>query len=206
MTQRALQLLERYGVLTREMALAEGVEGGFAGVYPVLKLLEERGQVRRGYFVDGLGAAQFAKPGAVDLLRAMTQPDTADRTDAWVLAATDPAQPFGAALPWPESSGRPSRAIGAYAVIVDGDLCAYLERGGKRLLTFEAASQHDSWVQMLGSFASATGFGGSSSSSSRVRRLRIETIDGESANASSWAEALRAVGFTEGYKGLSKGA
>ena len=205
-TQRALQLLERYGVLTREMALAEGVEGGFAGVYPVLKLLEERGQVRRGYFVDGLGAAQFAKPGAVDLLRAMTQPDTADRTDAWVLAATDPAQPFGAALPWPESSGRPSRAIGAYALIVNGDLCAYLERGGKRLLTFEAASQHDSWVQMLGSFASATGFGGSSSSSSRVRRLRIETIDGESANASSWAEALRAVGFTEGYKGLSKGA
>ena len=177
-----------------------------------LKLLEERGQVRRGYFVDGLGAAQFAKPGAVDLLRAMTQPDRSDRSDgsdrpdAWVLAATDPAQPFGAALPWPESSGRPARAIGAYALIVDGDLCAYLERGGKRLLTFEAASRHDSWVQMLGSFASATGFGGSSSSSSRVRRLRIETIDGESATASPWAEALRAVGFTEGYKGLSKGA
>ncbi len=119
-TQRALQLLERYGVLTREMALAEGAEGGFAGVYPVLKVLEERGQLRRGYFVDGLGAAQFAKPGAVDLLRAAgdaaagAEPDPIDRhrmpwepvpvgadPDEWVLAATDPAQPYGAALSWP---------------------------------------------------------------------------------------------------------
>ena len=111
----ALQLLERHGVLTREAALAEGVEGGFAGVYPVLKALEERGQVRRGYFVAGLGAAQFALPGAVDRLRAARevgadaerQPPRRPRTV--VLAATDPAQPYGAALPWPESAGRPAR-------------------------------------------------------------------------------------------------
>ena len=208
-TQRALQLLERYGVLTREMALAEGIEGGFAGVYPVLKLLEERGQVRRGYFVDGLGAAQFAKPGAVDLLRSMS-PDSRephnDGFDSWVLAATDPAQPYGAGLPWPASTGRPARAIGAYVVLVDGYACAYLERGGKRLITFDAADEHEAWVQMLAAFVSPASTGGSTSSSSRIRRLRIESINGEPAAASPWAEALRSAGFTEGYKGLSKGA
>ena len=208
-TQRALQLLERYGVLTREMALAEGIEGGFAGVYPVLKLLEERGQVRRGYFVDGLGAAQFAKPGAVDLLRSMS-PDSRephnDGFDSWVLAATDPAQPYGAGLPWPASTGRPARAIGAYVVLVDGYACAYLERGGKRLLTFEAADEHEAWVQVLAAFVSPASSGGSTTSSSRIRRLRIESINGESAVTSPWADALRSAGFTDGYKGLSKGA
>ncbi|MEY2465416.1 MAG: ATP-dependent helicase Lhr and Lhr-like helicase, partial [Acidimicrobiaceae bacterium] len=105
---RALQLLERYGVLTREAALGEGLEGGFAGVYPVLKALEERGAVRRGYFVSGLGAAQFALPGAVDRLRSLRDPQEVTPV---VLAATDPAQPFGAALPWPDpvGAGRPSR-------------------------------------------------------------------------------------------------
>ncbi|MEX0768874.1 MAG: crosslink repair DNA glycosylase YcaQ family protein, partial [Microthrixaceae bacterium] len=221
-TNRAVQLLERYGVLTREMALAEGIEGGFAGVYPVLKLLEERGQVRRGYFVDGLGAAQFAQSGAVDLLRSMSllsgesgsdsgaSSETGlglnSPTDAWVLAATDLAQPYGAALPWPASSGRPARAIGAYVVLMNGHACAYLERGGKRLLTFESATQHPAWVQLLAAFVSPASSGGSTSSSARVRRLRIETIDGESASTSVWADALRGAGFTEGYKGLSKGA
>src|SRR5690606_25503289 len=116
---RALQLLERYGVLTREAALGEGAEGGFAGVYPVLKALEERGQVRRGYFVAGLGAAQFAVAGAVDRLRAEREPDEDDQP--FVLAATDPAQPFGAALPWPESEGRPARAAGALVVLAAGE-------------------------------------------------------------------------------------
>ena len=96
-------MLDRYGVLTRETALAEGVSGGFAGVYPVLKALEERGEVRRGYFVAGLGAAQFALPGAVDRLRAVRQVEQAEAPI--VLAATDPAQPYGAAVAWPESSG-----------------------------------------------------------------------------------------------------
>ncbi|MEI7886440.1 MAG: crosslink repair DNA glycosylase YcaQ family protein [Actinomycetes bacterium] len=225
-TQRAVQLLERYGVLTREMALAEGVAGGFAGVYPVLKLLEERGQVRRGYFVDGLGAAQFAKPGAVDLLRSLSlepsrpeadgvhksrnakEPNVADGEgfDSWVLAATDPAQPYGAAVPWPASGGRPTRAIGAYVVLVNGHACAYLERGGKRLFTFESASEYEFWPQVLGSILSTSPGATSSASRSRIRRLRIESIDGESAAVSPWADALRKAGFTEGYKGLSKGA
>lgn len=212
-TQRALQLLERYGVLTREMALAEGAQGGFAGVYPVLKVLEERGQVRRGYFVDGLGAAQFAQPGAVDLLRAAqrstdgqdaaatgarlpwdpVEPEQ-DAAATWVLAATDPAQPYGAALPWPESAGQPARAAGAYVVLVEGDACAYLERGGRRLLTFPAAADHPEWPSVLASLVEDR----------RVRRLRIETVDGEPAAASPVADALRAAGFTEGYKGLTR--
>ncbi len=214
-TQRALQLLERYGVLTREMALAEGAEGGFAGVYPVLKLLEERGQVRRGYFVEGLGAAQFAKPGAVDLLRAAGDdaagaeadpidrqrmpwepaPDERDQPDAWVLAATDPAQPYGAALTWPDSTGHPARAVGAYVVIVGGHACAYLERGGKKLLSFPAAADHPDWVRHLAGLVT----------SGRVRRLRIESIDGASAAAGEWSDALRGAGFVDGYKGLSLG-
>ena len=197
------------------MALAEGAEGGFAGVYPVLKLLEERGQVRRGYFVDGLGAAQFAKPGAVDLLRAAGQrldgpeedavhssrmpwepvADADGAIDQWVLAATDPAQPYGAAVPWPENDGHPARAVGAYVVLIDGQACVYLERGGKRLLTFPAAADHADWPWVLGSLVD----------SGRIRRLRIESIDGVSASISTWADALREQGFSEGYKGLSKG-
>ncbi|MEA2522270.1 MAG: ATP-dependent helicase Lhr and Lhr-like helicase, partial [Actinomycetota bacterium] len=114
---RALQLLERHGVLTREAVLAEGTPGGFAGVYGVLKALEESGSVRRGYFVTGLGAAQFALPGAVERLRAS---GTDEGSDLVVLAATDPAQPFGAALPWPPTDGRPARVAGAYVVVVDG--------------------------------------------------------------------------------------
>ena len=214
-TQRALQLLERYGVLTREMALAEGAEGGFAGVYPVLKLLEERGQVRRGYFVDGLGAAQFAKPGAVDLLRAAAQTAegseadpvqrhampwepaaaTPDQVDELVLAATDPAQPYGAALPWPENSGHPARAVGAYVVLIDGTACAYLERGGTSVITFPGATEHPRWPSVLAQLV-RTG---------RVRRLRVQSIDGGSVAVSTAVDEFSAAGFVDGYKGMTLG-
>jgi ATP-dependent Lhr-like helicase len=206
---QAAQLLERYGVLTREMALGEGVEGGFAGVYPVLKLMEERGRVRRGYFVEGLGAAQFAIAGAVDRLRAESaarggtevvprlpwEPPAAppERPDVWVLAATDPAQPYGAVLAWPQCSGQPSRSAGAFVVLVGGDACAYLERGGRSLLTFDVAHHHPEWPAAL---ASLVGQG-------RLRRLQLERIDGERAAASPHADALRSVGFADGYKGLA---
>src|SRR5687768_2557427 len=124
----ATTLLERHGVVTREAVASESISGGYASVYPVLRAMEESGRNRRGYFVAGLGAAQFALPGAVDRLRAVRQSQgderSGDRDDdaaPLVLAATDPAQPYGAALPWPESAGRPARPAGTHVVLVDGE-------------------------------------------------------------------------------------
>lgn len=200
-TSRALQLLERYGVLTREMALAEGAQGGFAGVYPVLKALEERGQVRRGYFVAGLGAAQFALPGAVDRLRDerrrdQTQAETgASAVDLSpiVLAATDPAQPYGAALPWPDSDGRPSRSAGAYVVLVDGRPLAFLERGAKSLTLFEGAPESTAWVEALAGLVKVT---------RQVKSIEIHKIDGKPpAEVPDLRDMLLTNGFAAGYKG-----
>ncbi len=190
----ALQLLERHGVLTREAALAEGIEGGFAAVYPVLKALEERGQVRRGYFVSGLGGAQFALPGAVDRLRAAREPAPVDEP-AVVLAATDPAQPYGASLPWPSSTGRPARAAGSLVVLVAGQVVAYIERGGRSLVVFPEAAHHPQWAEAVASVVT----GG------RAKRLELARIDGEPAVESPHAAALRSVGFADGYRGLVLG-
>jgi ATP-dependent Lhr-like helicase len=186
---RAIQLLERHGVLTREAVLAEGAPGGYAGVYGVLRALEESGKVRRGYFVDGLGAAQFAAPGAVDRLRELRE--AGREPFVLALAAADPAQPYGAALPWPESAGRPARAAGAYLVIADGVPAAYLERGGRTLLTFADGASSD-WPDAIASLVK----------DGRVRRLELSRIDGEPASASPFADALRAAGFVDGYRGL----
>jgi ATP-dependent Lhr-like helicase len=193
---RALQLLERYGVLTREAALGEGAEGGFAGVYPVLKALEERGQVRRGYFVAGLGAAQFAVPGAVDRLRG--ERDALDDQPAppVVLAATDPAQPFGAALPWPDNGGRPARAAGALVVLAGGDALAYLERGAHSLVRFPAGVEDDRWAEALGGLVDA----------GRLRSLELRTIDGVSVHeaGAELQAALTRAGFKAAYKGWTR--
>ncbi len=150
-TRRALAaadvLLDRYGVVTRGSVGAERITGGFSAVYPVLKAAEESGRARRGYFVEGLGAAQFALPGAVDRLRSESRPLDGRGTDAFpalVLAATDPANPYGAALPWPEAprsstGGRghqPARKAGALVVLIDGACVLYVERGGRTLLSF----------------------------------------------------------------------
>jgi len=137
-TALASQLIRRYGVLTREMVTGENVAGGFAGLYPVLKAMEESGRVRRGYFVAGLGAAQFAAPGASERLR---EPDSEDDggEQAIVLAVTDPANPYGAALPWPakeDTQARPQRAAGARVILHQGSLIGYLGRTGQQLLTF----------------------------------------------------------------------
>ena len=127
--------LDRYGVVTRGSVLTENAEGGFGAAYRALSALEESGQCRRGYFVEGLGAAQFALTGAVDRLRA--QQREPEQPQAVVLAACDPANPYGAALPWPEREGhRPGRKAGALVVLVDGALVFYVERGGKTLLSF----------------------------------------------------------------------
>jgi ATP-dependent Lhr-like helicase len=183
---KALQLLDRHGVLTREAALAENIEGGFASVYGVLKALEESGRVRRGYFVAGLGAAQFALPGAVERLRELKD----ETTGTVVLAATDPAQPYGAALPWPESTGRPARAAGAYVVLVDGECSAYVERSGKSILVF---GDDDAWPDGVASLQKE----------GRIKRLVIERIDGAPAAESPHTAKLRAAGFTDTYRGMT---
>jgi ATP-dependent Lhr-like helicase len=128
-------LLDRYGVVTRGSVLTENAEGGFGAAYRALSSLEEAGQCRRGYFVEGLGAAQFALTGAVDRLR--THQREPAEPSAVVLAACDPANPYGGALPWPDREGhRPGRKAGALVVLVGGALIFYVERGGKTLLSF----------------------------------------------------------------------
>ena len=194
-TERSLaqahQLLDRYGVLTRETALAEGVSGGFAGVYPVLKALEERGEVRRGYFVAGLGAAQFALPGAVDRLRAVRQVEQAEAPV--VLAATDPAQPYGAAVTWPESSGRPARSAGAHVVLIDGDPIVLVERGGRSLVTFPGATETDAWIEAVQGLVK----------NGRLAKLEIAKVDGEPVRETPLAARLEAAGFSPGYRGMT---
>lgn len=194
---RATQLLGRYGVLTREAALGEGNEGGFAGVYPVLRALEDQGKVRRGYFVEGLGAAQFALAGAVDRLRSSDRNQRHDRLkghdrdrDVVVLAASDPAQPFGAALGWPESDGRPSRAAGALVVLHAGSPLVYVERGAKSLITFADAAANPVWAHALADLA-------------RQDRARFELskIDGQPASESGLVTLLEGAGFVRGYRG-----
>ncbi len=191
-TASALQFLERYGVVTREMALAEGAEGGFAGVYPVLKELEERGQVRRGYFVAGLGAAQFALPGAVDRLRDLRPRLDHEKGEAVVLSASDPAQPYGAALSWPQSAGRPSRSAGAYVVLRDGEALAFLERGGRSIALFPASDDDDTWAEALASLVR----------SGRVKGIEVQKINGAPTGEHPEAKAsLLGAGFKAGYKG-----
>ncbi|HKH55058.1 MAG TPA: ATP-dependent helicase [Propionibacteriaceae bacterium] len=127
--------LDRYGIVTRGSVLTENSEGGFGAAYRALSALEESGQCRRGYFIEGLGAAQFALTGAVDRLRSYSREP--EDPVALVLAACDPANPYGAALPWPEREGhRPGRKPGALVVLVGGALIFYVERGGKTLLSF----------------------------------------------------------------------
>ncbi|HEV7678717.1 MAG TPA: DEAD/DEAH box helicase [Candidatus Dormibacteraeota bacterium] len=177
-------LLQRHGVLTREAALAEGVPGGFAGLYPVLRAMEEAGRIRRGYFVDGLGGSQFALPGAVDRLRG--EKDSPGTIVA--LSAVDPANPYGVGVPWPESAARLARAAGAFAVLDGGVLRLYLERGGRSLVTFgEVTAAH---VQALAAAATRAG------------RLEIVSVDGGPVHGHAVAAALRDGGFGASPRGL----
>ena len=125
-------MLERYGIVTRETVLAEGIPGGFSTLYAELGNLELLGTARRGYFVEGLGGAQFALPGAVERLRSLPEADGS----YLLLAATDPANPYGASLPWPKLEGgrRPGRAPGAHVLLRDGEPLVYVERGGRGIL------------------------------------------------------------------------
>ena len=195
----ALQLLERQGVVTREGVLAEGVVGGFAGVYGVLKVLEERGQTRRGYFISGLGAAQFTLPGAVDRLRGtrdLVDPylHPADVPAPVVVAATDPAQPYGASLTWPVSPGRPSRSAGALVVLVQGVPVVWFDRRGHHLVTFPAAATDPSWAAALAALAT----------DGRARTVEVRKVDGEAVDPSgAVATALQQAGFVRTYRGFA---
>jgi ATP-dependent Lhr-like helicase len=219
----AERLLERHGVVTRGAVVSERVPGGFAAVYKVLSTFEESGRCRRGYFVAGLGAAQFGTAGAIDRLRTFAEPPGTEATDAGpgrsagresgraavALAATDPANPFGAALPWPtagpgapgdattERSGhRPGRKAGALVVLVEGDLALYVERGGRTLLT---------WSEDPEVLAPATSALAEAVRRGSLGRLTVEKADGEQllgAGSTPLREALQAAGFVSTPRGL----
>ncbi|MET9298493.1 DEAD/DEAH box helicase [Micromonospora aurantiaca] len=198
-------LLERHGVVTRGAVVAEQVTGGFAGVYPVLSAMEERGAARRGYFVEGLGAAQFAVPGAVDRIRALADDSQGRGGPTVVLAATDPANPYGAALPWPErvvDSGdgaapatghRAGRKAGALVVLVGGDLVLYVERGGRTILSF--TDDTDTLGVAGKALADAVHSGA-------LGAISVERADGEAVHASPLRDALTAAGFRATPRGL----
>ncbi|HEX7592176.1 MAG TPA: helicase-related protein [Candidatus Limnocylindrales bacterium] len=208
----AVALLDRHGVLTREAAASEEVAGGFSAVYPVLRAMEESGRIRRGYFVDGLGAAQFALPGAVDRLRAQRDVvgsgsgpgaaggEASSGPVVYVLAATDPASPYGSAIPWPRrdaSDRRPlPRAAGAYVVMVDGAAAAYLERGGHSLQMLPASDSPEVAVLACAALRFLVGEG-------RLRELVITRVDGQPLASSPWRECLERAGFVPGYRGHS---
>ena len=211
---RAEAFLERHGVLTRGALSTERVSGGFAAVYRVLRAMEDSGRARRGYVVEGLGAAQFAVPGAIDRLRAMSRPDGApigtgapasggaDRGEGGglsrvVLAAADPAQPYGAALSWPDTVGdskhRPGRKAGALVVLVEGAPALYVERGGRSLLSFTADREELAAAAQALAGAVHEGWLGS---------LAVERADGVGSLGSELAEVLTEAGFRVTPKGL----
>jgi ATP-dependent helicase Lhr and Lhr-like helicase len=178
-------MLERHGIVTRETAIAEGIPGGFAAIYGELQNLELLGTTRRGYFVEGLGGAQFALPGAVERLRSMPRPEG----ELLWLAATDPANPYGATLPWPKREGnrRPARTAGAYVGLRDGEPLLYVERGGKGIQRL-APLEGDELAEALGDLAAAARDG-------LIEKLAIERLDGETVIGSGMEAALIGAGF-----------
>jgi ATP-dependent Lhr-like helicase len=204
----AERLLDRHGVVTRGAVVSERVPGGFAAVYKVLSAFEETGRCRRGYFVGTLGAAQFGTSGAIDRLRTFAEVPVDAKPVAVALAATDPANPYGAALPWPdrpekvegEGTGhRPGRKAGAIVVLVDGALTLYVERGGKTLLTWpDDAGDAGHLEPAAHALAEAARRGA-------LGRMTVERADGEQvlgSGATPLRAALHAAGFVTTPRGL----
>ena len=194
----AERLLDRHGVVIRGAVVSERQPGGFAAVYKVLSAFEDSGRCRRGYFVEGLGAAQFGTAGAIDRLRTFSEVDDGGKPTSVCLAATDPANPYGAALPWPESDGghRPGRKAGALVVMVDGQLVLYVERGGRTLLTW--SDDADRLGPATASLAEAARRGS-------LGRLTVERADGAAllgGGSTPLREALDAAGFVATPRGL----
>jgi ATP-dependent Lhr-like helicase len=196
-------LLERYGIVTRETVLAEGIPGGFAGLYGELTNLETLGTARRGYFVEGLGGAQFALPAAIERLRGLRSDEPAP---AQVLAATDPANPYGATLPWPkrDDNRRPSRVPGAHVVTIDAEPVLYVERGGKGLITLADPLSPDgtpaAWLHdALTALADHVRRG-------RLKRLALERLDGDPIVGSPYEPLLIEIGFRQSPRRLTLSA
>ncbi|MBT3218770.1 MAG: DEAD/DEAH box helicase, partial [Proteobacteria bacterium] len=185
---KANSLLQRYGVVSREVVLHEGIEGGFAALYPVFRAMEEGGRLQRGYFVDGLGGAQFALPGAIDRLRSHSKPTNS----ACVLAATDPANVWGSLFSWPEPAAEasPRRVSGARVVLVGGRPILFLDKGAHSLVSFPSTEADR--VRAIKALQSMTGF----------RVLRLKRIDGVPAPSSTLAPVLVQQGFAEDYLSL----
>ncbi len=186
-------MMERYGIVTRETVLAEGVPGGFSTLYAELGNLELLGTARRGYFVEGLGGAQFALPGAVERLRSLPEADGS----FLVLAATDPANPYGASLPWPKLEGgrRPGRTPGAHLLLRDGEPLVFVERGGRGLLRLRALDEGELGEAMR-ALADAVVAG-------QLPKLAVEKLDGEAVIGSGHEEALIEAGFSRGPRKLT---
>jgi ATP-dependent Lhr-like helicase len=194
----AERLLDRHGVVIRGAVMSERVPGGFAAVYKVLSAFEDSGRCRRGYFVEGLGAAQFGTAGAIDRLRTFSELAPDQKPSAVALAATDPANPYGAALGWPESEGghRPGRKAGAIVVLVDGVLTLYVERGGRTLLTW--SDDPEVLTPAAASLAEAVGRGS-------LGRLTVEKADGAAllgSGSTPLRAALSSAGFVATPRGL----
>lgn len=204
---RALALLGRYGIVSREIALAEKLEGGFAQLYPTLRALEDAGKVRRGHFAEGLTGAQFALAGAVDRLRASRE--HGEENEVTVLAATDPANAWGGALSWPTSeddtngakAGRFRRVAGAHVVLVDGRLALFVDKGGKSVVTANADSAHHPDVETddLGTALRHLAKG------DVLAKLRVAKIDGEKSLESALLPRFLDAGFSRGYRDVSAG-
>lgn len=187
-------LMERYGVVSRESAISEGIPGGFTPLYQTFKVLEETGRVRRGYFVEGLSGAQFAWSQTVDRLRNELDPNAPK--EPVLLSTPDPANPYGALLPWPENKGRPRRASGTITILVEGHPMFFLEKGAKKILSFPKVEEPDFLEAALrGLDLYAKG--------QRGKMLTIMEIDGQPALKSPLHAAFKAFGFRDDYQGLS---
>jgi ATP-dependent Lhr-like helicase len=165
------------------VVLAEGIPGGFTAMYPALSTLEDVGAVRRGYFIEGLGGAQFGLPGAIDRLRHVDEPGLL------VMAATDPANPFGAVVPWPDSNGRPTRTAGARVALYNGELIAWMDSAGRRICSFSDNMTHVG----SGVYELATAH----------TKASIGQIDAVPAHEHAIADELKERGFVSGYKGFT---
>ncbi len=183
-------LLERQGIVTRDGVRGEGIPGGYGAVYSELRALETLGVCRRGYFVEGLGGAQFALPGAVERLREL-RPREGEEAEPLVLAAADPAQPYGAALPWPKRSGaRAARVAGAQVILLGGEAALFVERGGRSLVPLREPDEE--WLRpALAALVEHVRGGG-------AKRLAVERFDGEPVGETDVMPLLLEAGFLAG--------